>query len=231
MDRQNKGYLILFEGGEGSGKSTITSLIYDRLKDKGLDIERMYEPGTNPISIAIAKLLREKSPNGSDMEPLTELFLFEAARSELVVKDLIPKLNTDGKIIILDRFTMSTRIYQGVVKNLGRDLVEYQNYLAARGIEPDLNILLDVDTETGLSRKPQSKLERIDSYGVEFHTRVNSAYLRLAQLDNTITKKWHIVDARKPLDIVMENSYRIVEGALIRNGFMESEISFSKERR
>ena len=181
-----KGMLITFEGGEGSGKTTLCEKIAQYMETKGRGVLRVHEPGGTKLGEEIKKLLLED--RGYELNPKAELFLFLASRAQLVEEVLRPALN-QGKFVLCDRYIDSTVAYQaygrGVDENTAREL----NKFTVGTIEPDLTIVLDVETPVGLKRaKEREKIngregDRIEKAMLGFHQRVRQGYLSLVRAE------------------------------------------------
>ena len=178
----SKGLFITFEGSEGCGKSTHIKLLCQALQERGFECVLTREPGGSPLSEKIRELLLF-AKEGYSMSPLTELLLFEAARSQHVFQTIRPALEA-GKIVISDRFFDSTTAYQGAARNLPAEIVEQLNKLATESLEPDLKIVLDLPVEEGLSRANKrdcDKADRMGSQKMSFYEDVRNAFLKIAQ--------------------------------------------------
>jgi len=201
-----KGFLITFEGGEGTGKSTQVALLAGRLRAAGLEVRTAREPGGTALGERIREVTRQQA-----VASLAELFLFEAARAQLVVDLLVPSL-ASGAAVILDRFFDSTLAYQGYGRGLDVSEVRWVNAIATRGVIPDLTILLDLDVDCGLSRK----LGEIgqDAIGKEhrnFHERVRAGYLAMAAEE---PQRWAVLDASLPQQELSERVWDVVRKRL-----------------
>jgi len=139
---------IVFEGGDGSGKSTQARSLFRRLRRRRVKVLRTHEPGGTPLGQALRRLLK----SGEAMTPISELMLFEAARAQLVQQVIKPFLDQGG-VVIADRFTSSTVAYQGYGRGLDRELIERLDREATGGLEPDL-------TSLGLSSQDTPRLQR-----------------------------------------------------------------------
>lgn len=170
------GIFIVFEGIDGSGKSTQLRALSERLQQHGIEPVVIREPGGTPVGEQIRQILLER-PVG--MEPLTELFLYEASRSELTRTVLRPALEA-GRVVLSDRFAMASLAYQGYGRGLDFTLVQKFNTIATDGIEPSLTIILDVPVEVALARKRRA-FDRLERAGREFHERVRRGYQELAR--------------------------------------------------
>jgi len=205
------GKFIVFEGGEGTGKSTQIELLGKKLIENGFNVFKTREPGgTNcPISEQIRKVL--KDPANRDMCPETELFLFLASRAQHVKREIVPHLER-GDVVISDRFFGSTLAYQHFGRGLfNLDEVKKINDFATDGLEPDLTVLLDIAPEQGLARiKDKIKNDRLDSEALEFHNKVRTGYLTLAK----IRPNWAIIPADNSIELVAQNIWQKVSEVL-----------------
>jgi len=188
-----RGHFITLEGIEGSGKTTQAERLRDLLARRGLDVVVTREPGGSPIAEKIREILLD--PRNRKMVALTELFLYEASRTQHVAEVIRPALEA-GKTVICDRFFDASTAYQGNARGLDMETVERLNLLATGGIVPDLTIVLDLPAEVGLRRLKRSR-DRIESEAIEFHERVRQGYLKLARLYPDRIK---VVDASGGID-------------------------------
>ena len=169
---------ITFEGGEGSGKSVQSRILYRRLNKLAISTLLIHEPGSTPLGERLSRLV--KSCRSGSITATTELLLFNAARAQLVSTILLPSLNR-GSVVICDRYTDSTLAYQGYGRGLKQEIVRSANEIATGGLKPDLTILLDVPVREGLERKRNNDNDRFQSEEVAFHERVRRGYLTLAR--------------------------------------------------
>ncbi len=205
------GKFIVFEGGEGTGKTTQIKLLEKRLRDAGYLVFMTREPGGNgsPLAEKIRALL--KDPANKEMTPETELFLFLASRSQHVKKHIQPHLGLNY-IVISDRFYGSTLAYQHFARGLfNLDEVKKINSFATGGLEPDLTIFLDIEPEKGLARiQPNIINDRLDSEALDFHHRVRNGFLTLARTE----KNWQIVSADNTIENIQEQIWQQVSKTL-----------------
>lgn len=181
---------ITFEGGEGSGKSTQAQALAQRLKSMGIPVVLTHEPGGTPMGEQIKEWLKDREGRGEvDLDPQTELLLFNAARAQLVSKVIKPALEHDT-VVICDRFYHSTIAYQGHGRGLDLELVKSVIELATGGLKPNLIILMDIDVQKGLARK--QLLDRFERENIDFHQRVRQSYLGMAHKD---PQRWLVVNA------------------------------------
>jgi dTMP kinase len=181
---------IVFEGGEGCGKSTQTRALYRRLSKDGFRAVLTREPGGTRLGERVRRHL--KRTDETRISPLAELFLVATARAQLVSEVIRPELE-EGKTVICDRFTPSTLAYQGYGRGLDMDAVRAVNGMATDGLFPDLIVLLDIPVEAGLGRKKSRERDRFESESLAFHARVRRGYLDMAKAD---PERWLVVDGR-----------------------------------
>ncbi|HAL46326.1 MAG: dTMP kinase [SAR202 cluster bacterium] len=182
-----KGIFVVFEGVEGSGKTTQSAKLAQRLTEAGRDVSLTVEPGGTPTG----ERVREWVKTGSGLTPLAELFLFNAARAALVETVISPALD-GGQDIVCDRYIYSTVAYQGYGRGVDRRTIETLNSIATTGLEPDIVVLLDLPPDQGFGRKAGSALDRIELEDQDFHLKVRQGYLDQAQND---PKRWLVLDA------------------------------------
>jgi dTMP kinase len=180
---------ITFEGGEGCGKSTQARILHRRLTQMGHPAVLIYEPGCTSAGEHIRRLL--KRANGFSISPLSELMLFNAARTQLVTEVIQPGLK-DGKTLISDRFTDSTIAYQHYGRGVDLRLVECVNSIAAQGCQPDITFLLDVPPVIGLARKRSVAQDRFEQENLDFHQRVREGFLNMASEE---PQRWVVIDS------------------------------------
>jgi dTMP kinase len=189
-----KGYFITFEGAEGSGKSTQIRKAVAFLKKKGRSVIMLREPGGTRISEAIRAILLDKDLK--EMDPVTELLLYLAARAQIVREKIIPALEK-GKVVICDRFEDSTRAYQGFGRGLSLAGIEEASRLARGTLKPDLTFVLDIDIAKGLARG--GRHDRIEREALSFHRRVRQGFLALAKKE---PRRMVVLDTSKPMEWV-----------------------------
>lgn len=171
----NRGFFLVLEGPEGSGKSTLARALAARAAEQGIEHVSVREPGgTTAAEAARAVLLDHRHAVGA----AAELFLVLAARADLVEKVIRPALAT-GKLVIADRFDLSTHAYQVAGRGLPAGAVTAANELATGGLAPDLTLVLDLDPAEGRARQLRARkvTDRLDDEDPAFHARVSGAYL------------------------------------------------------
>ncbi len=205
------GRLITFEGIEGCGKSTHASLLAEYLESRGLKVLVTREPGGTRISEAIRNILL--SPDLREMHPYTEVLLYLASRAQHVYELVLPSLQ-QGMIVISDRFSDSTLVYQGYVREINISIIEAMNKFATGGLVPDITFLLDVSPEEGLRRaRSRNKKElrgedRIEQEDIEFHAKVRTEYIELAR---RFPERIHVIKANREVKEVQGDIRRIVD--------------------
>jgi dTMP kinase len=165
---------LVVEGPEGAGKSTLTRWLTAQLVAEGRRVLTVRQPGGTPIAEAARKLaLKSKH----EITPAAELFLFLAARADLVDRVVRPALD-DGQVVVADRYDLSTLAYQVAGRGLPRLEVEAALRLATGGLVPDLTLVLDVPVAVGRERqrRAQKEQDRIEVQDDAFHERVRQAY-------------------------------------------------------
>jgi dTMP kinase len=203
------GLFITLEGIEGSGKTTQALRLKDLLNRRGLEVVVTREPGGSPIAEKIREILLD--PRNRKMVALTELFLYEASRTQHVAEIIRPALES-GKCVICDRFFDASTAYQGNARGLDTQIVTGLNLLATGGIKPDLTVVLDLPVDIGLRRLGKS-LDRIESEAIEFHERVREGYLEIARNDPARIK---VIDGSGTIDDTFMKVSEIVEAWLSR---------------
>lgn len=200
---------ILFEGVEGSGKTTQARRLYRRLSGGGREVILVREPGGTAAGNAIRRILK----HGLEIElsPLTELLLFAAARAQLVAQVIRPALER-GAIVIGDRYAESTLAYQGYGRGIDLAVIRTVNAVATGGLQADLIILLDLDPESGLRRKGSgTENDRFERENLDFHRRVRGGYLEMARAE---PNRWAVFDAGAPANAIAGEIWERVRAAL-----------------
>ena len=170
-----RGRLVVFEGAEGAGKTTQIRLLAEQLTKAGIPCVAVREPGGTPVGDDIRDILLHPE---QEITAATEALLFMASRAELVAREILPDF-VEGKVVLVDRFFLSTYAYQVYGRGLPEDEVRAANRLATGGLVPDITLLIDLPPAEGLSRADargaRDRMERADD---EFHDRVGKAFRR-----------------------------------------------------
>ena len=180
------GVFVVFEGVEGSGKTTQSRALERRIARTGRAVILVHEPGGTPVADRIARLLK----SGPDIGPLDELLLFSAARASLITSVVRPALKRDATVVC-DRYIYSTLAYQGYGRGLPLETVRKLNGIATGNLVPDLIVLLDLEPKQGLGRIVDRPLDRIEQEGDDFHQRVRNGYLEVA---SDHPERWLVLD-------------------------------------
>ncbi len=172
--------LITFEGGEGSGKTTQSQILYNTLKEKGFEVIKTREPGGTKFAETIREILVQGESN--KINNISELLLFAAARADHVQK-VIKECLKDNKIVICDRFTDSTLAYQGYAGNVDLDLVKEVNRISIGEISPDLTFIFDIDPTLGIERAlgENNKETRFEEKDIMYHKKIRDGYMDIAR--------------------------------------------------
>jgi dTMP kinase len=195
---------------DGSGKTTQMHRLAARLRELGRTVLETAEPGGPPIAQKIRRILLDSA--NQELGATTEILLYFASRAQNVDEWIRPAL-ARGEIVLSDRFTDSSLVYQGAGRGLGEDAVRALERIACRGLKPDLTILVDVDPEASLERararnQAQPHCEtRMDDQAIEFHLKVHEAYLALAAAEPERVK---IVNGRAGMDEIERAVWEIV---------------------
>lgn len=171
-----RGVFITVEGGEGVGKSTQARLLAGRLRRAGATVRRTREPGGTPVGDRIRSLLLDPAET---IAPRTELFLYEASRSELTAAVIEPALRR-GDVVVCDRFFDSTTAYQAFGRGLDAEWVHRLNLDATGGLRPDITVLLTMDQDVAMGRATRSGADRIEKESAEFHRGVIAGFEAIA---------------------------------------------------
>jgi len=210
----NNNAFIVFEGGEGCGKTTQAKALSNKLRKLGIPVVLTHEPGGTLLGNRLRRWLKW----GRGVTIQTELYLFLASRSQLLYKVIRPALEKKY-IVICDRFDTSTFAYQGYGRGMDLDFINIVNSFVTDGLSPGLIVLLDISVEEGLARK-QMQLDVFEREEFLFHQRVRDGYLKMAAAD---PERWMVVDATLPLEKIREIIWERVKELLAGADF-SSEI-------
>ena len=220
---------ISFEGGEGSGKTTQAERLARTLAASGVPTIQLHEPGSTNLGLHIRQIIKGRPWGGETISPTAELFLFAAARAELVNKVLAQAVERERLVIVADRYADSTIAYQAYGRRLDLDLVQAANRLATAGVMPDVTFLIDVPPEDGLKRTggQQTQLfdldadarsgarrmddessRRFEEEPLAFHRRVRRGYRDLVRAE---PERWEVVDGLMSPDEVFDAVWETVQ--------------------
>ena len=221
---------ISLEGGEGAGKTTQAARLVDRIESTGLRCLRVREPGSTDLGAELRKLIKRSRTSDEAMSRAAELFLFAAARSELVTKVIGPQRDDPDLVVVADRYADSTVAYQGYGRGIDIKTIKSINALATNGLMPDLTFLLDCPPGIGISRvrglqlqmpldamKDADTLNR-DAEGMkfeeeseEFHQRIRQGFHDLSAQE---PDRWRVIDATRSIDAISDDIWNAVRDRL-----------------
>jgi len=198
-NQPSPGFLVTFEGIEGSGKSTQLGLLADHLIGRGQRVLKTREPGGTLLGDRVRSLLLD--PAFPKIVPKAELYLILASRAQHVAEVIRPAI-LEGRIVLCDRFIHATIAYQGYGRGLEIDFVEAASLPASDQVTPRLVFLLDLDVSVALDRLAQrGQMNRIDRERAEFHESVRRGYLLMAE---KAPRTFRRIDAARPFDVVAQ---------------------------
>lgn len=192
MSPRRKGLFVVLEGPDKSGKSTQARALVVALQREGVKVTHTREPGGTAAAEAIRKVLLDPSLRVSRV---AELFLYEASRAQHVEEVIRPALKA-GRVVVCERFTMSTDAYQGIARGLGLRLTSALNRAATGGLRPDLTFVVDIPPAEFHRRDSARELDRLEREGDAFREKVRAGYRRLARRERGAV----LVDGSRPLE-------------------------------
>jgi dTMP kinase len=221
------GRFITFEGGEGAGKSTQIARLLRRLEAAGIEAIKTREPGGSPK----AERIRERVLAGAAKRfgPFAEALMFSAARIDHLNETIRPAL-ARGAFVLCDRFSDSTRAYQGTLGAIEQDLIRALEAATIEDTHPDLTLILDVPAETGLMRAAERRksagqgADRFELEEVGFHETLREAFLDIARQE---PERCVVVDANREPDLVEADIWRIVAERLLPGARADAEMSMA----
>jgi len=189
---------ISFEGIDFSGKTTQIDLLKTWLEEKNEKVVIFREPGGTTISEQIRNILLDR--NHPEMTDICEIFLYSAARNQLIKEKIIPELGA-GNFVIADRYVDSTTAYQGFGREIPKELINHINMAATGGLMPGMTFILDLAPEQIVSRKKSRKRDddRLETAGLDFFKRVYKGYHKIAELEPERVK---LIDAARPVETI-----------------------------
>jgi len=188
------GKFLVLDGPDGCGKTTQTLMVYDWLKEQGVDVATFRDPGGTAVGEKIREILL--NPEHVAMSVRTELLLYMASRAQLWQEKIGPALSS-GKCVVLDRWLSSTCAYQGFAGDFGVANVIKIAEASLERVWPVLTIVLDVDVETAADRMNRA-LDRMEQKGAEYHKKVREGFLQLSKFNDNIV----VIDATKNIEQV-----------------------------
>jgi dTMP kinase len=203
------GMFITFEGPDGSGKTTVSTAVEQRLREEGYDTIYTREPGGSDIAEQIRRVILD--PENTAMDARTEALLYAASRRQHLVEVILPALAA-GKNVISDRFVDSSLAYQGCGRGLGVDEVLAVNQFAIEGHMPDRTIYLKISAREGLKRiQSREYLDRLDQEKTDFHETVAAGYESLLE---RFRDRMIVIPADQPKEKVIAEAYLAVKKLL-----------------
>jgi dTMP kinase len=205
---------ITFEGIDGCGKSTQMRLLIDRLRASGLDVVETVEPGGTSVGAQIRRVLLDA--RNQEISPVTELLLYFASRAQNVEERIRPAIER-GQIVVSDRYTDSTMVYQGIARGLGEQIVGDLHRLACGGLDPNLTIYLDIDLATSLARAAarnsaltgdEAVETRMDEQSEGFYRRVRGGYEVLASRE---PERFRVIDGGRDVEAIAADIWSAVQ--------------------
>lgn len=201
----HKGLFITFEGNDGSGKTTISTMICELLTKAGFTTIHTREPGGIDIAEKIRELILD--PQNTAMDARTEALLYAASRRQHLIEKVLPAIDA-GNIVICDRFIDSSLAYQGIGRGIGIDEVYHMNEFAMEDHLPDATIFLAVDLEVSLSRvTARGNKDRLENETNAFHLAVREGYKEVCE---RFSDRIHVIDANQDVETVLGNTYKVV---------------------
>jgi dTMP kinase len=206
------GVFITLEGIDFCGKSTQAKKLAAYLKRKGYPVLLVREPGGDKVAERIRRVLLSRE--NSEMTALTELLLYEAARSQLTEKVILPALR-QNKVVVCDRYADSTLAYQGYGRGLSKSTIGRLNQIATSGLSPDLTILLDVPVSVSAKRRKLEgrKSDRLEREKRGFHQRIREGFLKIAEGNR---KRIRVLDGTGDVDRTWREVKKLADGLLVR---------------
>ena len=210
MNEQQGGYFITFEGGEGTGKSTQITRLAAWLEERGHKVLQTREPGGTAGAEAIRELVL--AGDVQRWQPMTELLLMMAARSDHLERKIRPALAC-GTTVVSDRFHDSSRVYQGLAGLIGLDRVDLMHAPLLDDTLPDLTLVLDAPAECGMARRENAGgATRFEAKAMEFHNAVREGFLTLAAME---PERICLIDATASIDQVQREIREICQKRLV----------------
>jgi len=205
-----KGFMLVFDGSNGAGKTTVIKGVEKYLTLKGFDVLLTREPGGTPIGEKIREVILD--PSTPEMCYMTELMLFGAGRAQHVQQKIVPAL-AQGKIIISDRFDAATFSFQHFARGIDLNTIVKINDLALDGFTPDMNIILDLDPREGLKRvlSRGEGLDRLEDEKSDFLAKARDGYLKQAE---NCPEKFEVIDASQSKENVLADVINVIDSLI-----------------
>lgn len=205
---KRRGIFIVLEGADKSGKSTLAGFLARRLGARGIPVTHTREPGGTSFAEAVRRILLNPERR---VHPLAELFLYEAARAQHTHELIRPALNA-GRLVLCERYTLATLVYQGCARGLPLPLIRRLNRAATGGLRPDLTLALDIPEREFGRRKRRRPLDRLEKESSLFRRKVRRGYRRLVRREPNA----FLIDADRDLKQIEREALERVEKILPR---------------
>lgn len=199
---RREGLFVVLEGPDKSGKSTQARRLVEALRAQRREVLHTREPGGTSVAEGVRKVLLDPA---LQIDPVAELFLYEASRAQHTSEKIVPALK-EGKVVISERFTMSTDAYQGFARGLGLKTTTILNRIATGGLKPDLTILLDIPVDEFDGRDKGRELDRLERENSDFRRKVRAGYLKAAKADPRAV----VLDGKLPADVIQKKIIALV---------------------
>ena len=205
-----KGKFITFEGPDGSGKTTVSKAVSERLQKMGYPVRYTREPGGSAIAESIRDIILD--PKNTAMDARCEALLYAASRRQHLTEIILPCMEA-GTHVICDRFVDSSIAYQGYARGIGAEEVLSINRFAIDNVMPEKTIFLDLPSELGLQRihSNHRTADRMDQESIAFHNAVYQGYQKVLEKDRD---RMIVIDASQPVENVIEQAFQAVKGIL-----------------
>jgi dTMP kinase len=200
----SRGRFIVLEGPDKSGKSTQAALLARHLRRRKIPFIRTREPGGTKLAEAIRRALLDPR---QAVDPVAELFLYEAARAQHTREKILPALR-HGSWVLCERYSLATMAYQGCARRLPMAMIRTLDRIATGGLKPDLTVILDIPESEFSSRDAKRRLDRLELESERFRQRVREGYRRLSRGQRGCA----LVNGRRPLDEVEREIILLVDG-------------------
>lgn len=212
---RGRGFFIVLEGPDGSGKSVQARALVEHLRGRGLAVTQSREPGGTAMGEQVRRIVNDPGP--TPRGPKADVMLYTAARAQHVDEVIEPALQR-GEVVVCDRYYTSTMAYQGYGSGMDLELLKRIQAWATGGLDPDLVVLLDVSPQTGLDRRAAGDADELtrwedeSRFDLAFHTRVREGYLEMAAAD---PERWVVVDGGGAVEVVATAVGRAVDAVLV----------------
>lgn len=209
----NKGFMVVFDGSNGAGKTTVINEVEKYISSKGLDVVLTREPGGTNIGEKIRSIILD--PTTPEMCDTTELMLFGAGRAQHIQEKIKPALQA-GKIVISDRFDAATFSFQHYARGIDLANIMQINDLALAGFKPDMNIILDLDPVEGLNRVMSrgEGLDRLEDEKLDFLIKARNGYLTQAKDQ---PERFEVIDASQSKAAVLADVIKVIDALIIKH--------------